>query len=323
MLANRARLGTIRVAVLGATGLTGRELLRLLFAHPNVDIVFASSESSAGSSLAAAVPSLRREPAAKGLRLQELADLTSVDVVFSCLPNGLLPENLAVVEARAGRIINLASDYRLRDRGDLDNDYPASVASAWPDADTYFVPELCSETPSTKLVSLPSGTAWATLLALHPLVRRQLVDVDVLTDARTAAPVSERPNDRHRSEIVDVLERMTGTRLDMRFSALRLDSPRDIVVTTYSKLKPWVTPLDVERAYQQAYANSELVRHRAGRRALPADVATTIEGRNCVTVATLDDRAQATAALALQAFDRLVGGTERCIPRLRWVEETT
>ena len=303
----------IRVAVLGATGYTGGELLRLLFAHPNVSVVFASSESSAGMPVANTVPALRTNSKAKGLLLQELAELGPVDIVFSCLPCGLLPEKLAFVEARAARIINLAGDYRLRSRGDIEKH-----------TETYFVPELCAVTPTTKLLSLPGCMAAATLYALYPLVRNKLIEVDVIADAKTGSSGGGKDHGhRHRPEIVDALHRFTGTRLDLQFSTHSLDLPRGVLVATYSKLKPGVTSLDVKRAYVQAYVKSSFVHYLTGgnRLALPmiktvaqtnaVEVGTSIEGRNCVTVATLDNLAKGAAGQAVQAFNRLMGVAEK------------
>jgi N-acetyl-gamma-glutamyl-phosphate reductase len=152
----------LRVGVLGATGYTGRELLRLLAGHPRVRIAYATSQSEAGT------PLRRLARAAPELRLvrAEEAPLGDAQVVFSCLPHG---DSLGWVERCRGAglgVIDLSADLRV----------PGAGSPEWARGAVYGLPELHRERiRGAGLIANPGCYPTAAILALSPLVRRGMV----------------------------------------------------------------------------------------------------------------------------------------------------
>jgi N-acetyl-gamma-glutamyl-phosphate reductase len=159
-----------RVGVLGATGYTGRELLRLLAGHPRARIVFATSRSEAGASLAefaAGAPDLPLVPA-------EEAPLAACDVVLSCLPHGEGGEWVARARAAGARAVDLSADLRV----------PGADTPAWAADAVYGLPELHRDRiAGAALVANPGCYPTAALLALAPLLRRGLALGPVVINA--------------------------------------------------------------------------------------------------------------------------------------------
>lgn len=325
-----------RVAILGASGYAGGELLRLLSSHPHVEVLFASSERDAGREVQETLVGLRRVPRARSLRFSPLAEMPEVDVAFSCLPQGALPRQRGFIEGRAGLVVNLAGDYRLRRAEEIALHYPDSQRSPWPEQHVYFVPELSAARPRSGLVSLPGCMAAATLYALYPLCRLRLIERHVVADVKSGSSgsgkaVTEHPAERagnfrphklhghrHRPEIVQALADLAGEDVDLQFSTHSLDLPRGILATVYTRLAPNVSSLDVKRAFVQAYREAPFVHHLT--RGMPmiksvlasntVELCHSVEGRSCVVVAALDNLIKGAAGQAVQALNVLCGFEE-------------
>jgi N-acetyl-gamma-glutamyl-phosphate reductase len=310
----------------------------MLFGHPDVEVVFASSESQAGQPLAAVVPSLRYEPKA-ALALRRAAELPEVDVVFCCLPTGSLPAFLRELASKAKRVINLAGDFRLRDLAQQARHYPQAAAVADIAADfAYFVPDL-HEVPEARLVNLPGCMAVATIYALYPLLREGLVEPEIAVQAATGSSgagknareshaeragnvrVHKLHGHRHGPEIVQAISDLTGTSVDLQFSTVSLDVSRGIMSTAFFRLLPGVEATTVKRAYTLAYKGKPFVRVRPASPKFPSDlpmlssvvgsnvaeVAAAARGRWCVTVTALDNLLKGAAGQAVQAMNLLHG----------------
>ncbi|OPZ84856.1 MAG: N-acetyl-gamma-glutamyl-phosphate reductase [bacterium ADurb.Bin429] len=167
----------IRVAVIAATGYGGIELLRWLTAHPAVEIVAASSESSAGQPLTAVYPHL----AGLDLTLQPAADARfhgDPQVVFFATPNGTAMKLAPEVLARGGKVIDLSADFRLKDPAVYAQYYGMEhQATDWLAQAVYGLPELYRESlHGASLVANPGCYPTSALLALAPLLRAGLIE---------------------------------------------------------------------------------------------------------------------------------------------------
>lgn len=176
----------MRVAVVGASGYTGAELLRLCAAHPDFEVVVAGADTQAGQAVASLYPSLAAAYPTLTFDTVEAADLVGLDVVFLALPHGesqlLAPE----LVDRVGLLVDLSADFRLTDAADYPRWYGHEhKAPELLGRFVYGVPELFGEhLPGASLVAAPGCYPTAAALALAPLVRAGLVQsTDIVVDA--------------------------------------------------------------------------------------------------------------------------------------------
>ncbi|MDQ7052644.1 MAG: N-acetyl-gamma-glutamyl-phosphate reductase, partial [candidate division KSB1 bacterium] len=170
-------MSEVRVSIVGGSGYTGGELLRLLLFHPQVRIQQVTSERFVGKFTHKVHPNLRK---ATDLRFVQLAQLEPCDVLFLCLPHGRAMHLLPELQRKAERIIDLSADFRLND--------PAQYAAwygrehthpEWLPQFVYGIPELHREAMrGARFISSAGCNATATILALFPLFKNDLVVVD-------------------------------------------------------------------------------------------------------------------------------------------------
>jgi N-acetyl-gamma-glutamyl-phosphate reductase len=160
----------VRVGVLGATGYTGRELVRLLSSHPRAEIAVATSESAAGSSLREI---WRAAPERELVRLED-AGLDGCDVIFSCLPHGESGPWVERARRVGARVVDLSADLRVR--GPETPEWALNAEYGLPELNRRFI-------AGAELVANPGCYPTAALLALAPLLRRGAVSGPVIIDA--------------------------------------------------------------------------------------------------------------------------------------------
>jgi N-acetyl-gamma-glutamyl-phosphate reductase len=165
------------VAVLGASGFAGAELLRLLSAHPHFEVVAVSASSHEGEAVADLYPSLAT--AYPGLRYgpTEVSVAGGADLVFAALPHGASQQLVPELLERVSQVIDLGADFRLRDSGSYpvwygtEHSHPELLAEA-----AFGLPELGRDAlAGARLVAVPGCYVTAAVLALAPLVRRGAV----------------------------------------------------------------------------------------------------------------------------------------------------
>lgn len=266
-----------RVAVLGASGYTGGEVLRLLLAHPAVEVIQATSDQFAGKRLDYPHPSLR---GMSSLRFVRHEALEPCELLVSCLPQGGLIQRWARVQELAERVIDLSADFRLEpaehERWYKKHPRPPQVPSF-----VYALPEWTAEQlPEARFVAVPGCMAHASLLGLLPLVRAGLVKPDVIIDAKTGSSGGGATPDRsshhperasalrcyravghrHTGEIENVVERLTRTRPTVHFSATAIPSVRGILATVHCFAARPVEEAEPLRAIASAYREKPFVR---------------------------------------------------------------
>ena len=181
-------MSLVRVAIIGGSGYTGGELIRLLLFHPQVELTQVASSSHAGHFVHSTHPNLRKITA---MRFCHPDDLTTCDVLFLCLPHGLSGETIERYRLLAPRIIDLAADFRLRSPELYQQWYghehqaPHLLSEA-----IYGLPELHrGELSEAKLVSGTGCMATAAILGLAPLYRAGVVNqnVPVVVEAKVGS----------------------------------------------------------------------------------------------------------------------------------------
>ncbi len=171
----------IRIAVLGASGYTGADLVRLALTHPRLEIAALSANSKAGQTMAEVWPHLAPYPQLPRLVESESIDFSAIDVVFGCLPHAASARLLSGISGP--RIIDLSADFRLKDAilyadwYGSDHPAPALLPTA-----VYGLTEYAAATlPAARLVACPGCYPTAVLLALLPLMEGRAIAADRIT----------------------------------------------------------------------------------------------------------------------------------------------
>jgi len=269
----------IRVGIVGGTGYTGVELLRLLALHPRVEIVAITSRSEAGVAVADLFPSLRHRV---DLRFTEpdVGRLAECDAVFFATPNGTAMTMAPALLAAGARVIDLAADFRLRDAAEWEDWY--GMPHACPDLlaeAVYGLPELNRDRiGQARLIANPGCYPTAVLLGFMPLVETGLVDLgSLIADAKSGVSGAGRkasvptlmaecgesfkaygvPGHRHLPEIRQGLGWMAGAEVGLTFVPHLLPMIRGIHATLYAGLTG--EPGDLQALFEQRYAGEPFV----------------------------------------------------------------
>lgn len=273
----------VKVAILGATGYTGSELVRLLSQHPRVELAFISSRGDAGSPFYRVHPQFYE---VQGLKLQppELELIPeAVELVFCALPHGRSAEVVPALLKAGKRVIDLSADFRLREASLYETWYGwAHPAPALLEESVYGLPEINGEAlPGAALVANPGCYPTSALLALAPLAEAGLVDWDsVIIDAKTGVSGAGRNpkqafhfpectesvkayrigDHQHMPEIEQVLAQLSGEAVTLTFTPHLVPMIRGILSTIYLRLRRKCTPEQVEQLYQDYYSGAPFVR---------------------------------------------------------------
>jgi N-acetyl-gamma-glutamyl-phosphate/LysW-gamma-L-alpha-aminoadipyl-6-phosphate reductase len=268
--------GRVKVSIVGASGYTGGEVLRLLLNHPNVEIGQITSESNAGNYVHSIHPNLRK---VSNLQFVSATALEACDVLFVALPHGELQKRIENYSKLAKYIIDLSADFRLRDVKTYEKYYEEShKAAAWLDQFVYGLPEINREAlKSTCYASGVGCNATASILALLPLVRAGLIDTarPVVVDLKvgsseggaTASPSSHHPErsgavrtfaatgHRHEAEVAQAL----GIN-NVYLSITSIEMIRGVMATAQVFAQPGLEEKTLWKAYRGAYNSEPFVR---------------------------------------------------------------
>ncbi|MFI7404357.1 N-acetyl-gamma-glutamyl-phosphate reductase [Streptomyces sp. NPDC049541] len=313
----------VRAAVAGASGYAGGELLRLLLAHPEIEIGALTGNSNAGQRLGALQPHLL--PLADRI-LQETTPevLAGHDVVFLALPHG---QSAAVAEQLGPDVlvVDMGADFRLKDAADWERFYGSAHAGTWP----YGLPELPggrAALEGSKRIAVPGCYPTAATLALFPAYAASLAEneaVIVAASGTSGAGKAPKPHllgsevmgsmspygvgggHRHTPEMIQNLSAAAGERVSVSFTPTLAPMPRGILATCSAKAKPGVTAESVRAAYEKAFADEPFV-HLLPEGQWPATAS--VYGSNAVQVQVAYDEA-AGRIIAISAIDNLTKGT--------------
>lgn len=320
----------VRVAIAGASGYAGQELVRLLARHPGVALTAAMSSGGETRRL----PALARiwDGEVRPLDVESLA--ASNDVVFLGLPEAAAAPVGTTLVSRGVRVIDLSGAFRLRDEGLRTRWYPETAAL--PDGTLYALPERSrAALPSARLVSCPGCYPTAALLALQPLADAGLLTGDVIIDAKSGVSGAGKASTdrthfsenhgsaaaygifshRHAAEMEQALAR------PITFVPHLVPLNRGILETIYVKAVSGTTPAAIGATFHAAYLDAPFVRLRD--EGLPeikhvaytpfCDIGWRLDeatGR-LVIVACLDNLLKGAASQAVQNFNLMCGLDER------------
>jgi N-acetyl-gamma-glutamyl-phosphate/LysW-gamma-L-alpha-aminoadipyl-6-phosphate reductase len=340
-------VSSISASIVGASGYTGGELLRLLLGHPIFDVRQVTSERLDGQFVHFTHPNLRPSKASghAPLKFVRAEALERVDVLFLCLPHGSAVSRIDSLAALADRIVDLSADFRLRHADDYTRWYGASHANpGWLEKFVYGLPELHrAEIRNAHYVSGVGCNATATTLAIWPLVVAGLLDptrgiicevkVGSSEGGAASSDSTHHPEragvmrsfaptgHRHTAEVLQALRRR-GVESEVHLSATAVDNVRGVLATAHLFLKPDVAERDVWKAYREVYGNEPFVRivkERAGLYRYPepkilsgtnfADVGFEFDAgsRRLVALCAIDNLMKGAAGTALQCANVMLG----------------
>ena len=332
-------------SVVGASGYTGGELLRLLLSHPHFDVRQVTSERLDGQFVHFTHPNLRRRTTLKFVRSEALE---RVDVLFLCLPHGSAVGRIEQFATLADRIVDLSADFRLRRPEDYVRWYGTAHANpAWLERFVYGLPELHrAEIAGAKYVSGVGCNATATTLALLPLANAALIDegrgvvcevkVGSSEGGAASSDASHHPEragtmrsfaptgHRHTAEVLQAL-RSRNVDTAVHLSATAVANVRGVLATAHVFRKAGVVERDIWKAYREAY-NAEpfvrMVKERAGLYRYPepkilsgsnyADVGFELDDSSgrIVAMCAIDNLMKGAAGTALQCANLMCGFDE-------------
>jgi N-acetyl-gamma-glutamyl-phosphate/LysW-gamma-L-alpha-aminoadipyl-6-phosphate reductase len=274
---------TLDVSIVGGSGYTGGELLRLLLRHPDARIAQVTSSRQAGLPVTTMHPNLRR---ATDLRFTHPDELGPCDVLFTAVPHGSSMDNMDRWTGMAGKVVDLSADFRLRDPADYPRWYGREHrAPHLLDRFVYGIPELHREDlRNADMAAGPGCLATATILGLYPLVKAELIDpanlvVDVKVGSSAAgvdaSPSSHHPDrsrvvrmyagtgHRHTAEVQQELA-MGGDPPGVSFTAHAIEMVRGVTATCHAfireDLEGTVADKDIWKAYRGQYGDEPFVR---------------------------------------------------------------
>jgi len=327
-----------KVSIVGGSGYTGGELLRLLLFHPNCSIQQVTSERFAGKFVQNAHPNLRK---ITPLKFCAVSELVPCDLLFLCLPHGQSMDRIDEFRGLAPKVVDLSADFRLKDIEHYSKHYgQAHQRPDLLDAFVYGLPERHrDELREANLVACPGCNATATILALLPLHQRGLIDSVVMEvkagSSEGGNAVSDASHHPERSgavrsykptghiHVAEMKQELPG--MAIHFSATSIEMVRGILATCHVFLRADVTEKDIWKIYREAYSDEpfiRIVKERSGIHRYPdprllagtnyCDIGFEREpdSNRLVVISAIDNLMKGAAGQALQNVNILLGVPE-------------
>jgi N-acetyl-gamma-glutamyl-phosphate reductase len=330
----------VKVAVFGASGYTGLELLRILARHPGAEIVAATSREYQGRPVSEIFPSLARVIDLAFTPPAPEAIASRVEFVFTAVPHRTAMDLAPRLLAGGCRVVDLSADFRFRDRAVYEAWYQPHSAQELLVEAVYGLPELYREQlPKARLVGNPGCYPTCVILGLAPLVKARLVCLkSLIADCKSGVSGAGRGaslgtsycevNDsfraykvaehRHNPEMEQELSLLAGAPAQVTFTPHLVPMSRGILGTLYAGLEKPLTDQDVYELYQKFYEGQPFVRlHAPG--SLPAtahvrgsnfcDLGFKVdrERHRVIVVSVIDNLARGAATQAVHNFNLMAG----------------
>ena len=266
----------IRASIMGGSGYSGGELLRLLIAHPEIEVVQTSSRSHLGEYVYQVHPNLRKQTQ---LKFSDPDAMQPVDLLFLALPHGTTQHKIDQFAGLASRIIDLSADFRLHDPKDYQHWYGSPHgAPGWLPKFVYGLPELHrDDLRNAHYASGVGCNATASNLALLPLVKAGLVEsgqpvIIELKVGSSEGGAEGNPGTHHpeRSGVVrtfsafghrhtaEVIQELGLSKVTLTMTSVEL--VRGVLATAHATVKAGVTSKDLWKAYRATAADNPFVR---------------------------------------------------------------
>ncbi|MDQ6809464.1 MAG: N-acetyl-gamma-glutamyl-phosphate reductase [Verrucomicrobiota bacterium] len=339
----------VKVAVVGASGYAGEELLRLLLGHGGADLISASSRHSAGQLLAEVFPRFAHHARARELRFTDPNDdatTAGAGIVFLALPHGVASGYAVRALERGQRVIDLSADFRTKNPLTYEEFYGAAhPAPQLLDRAVYGLPEFYrDQIRDAKLLACPGCYPTSILISTLPLLAQRLVRADdIIADCLSGVSGAGRkvelpylftecneslrpygvPKHRHLSEIEQELSVAAGETARIQFTPHLVPVTRGILTTIYLRPRESLSSDAIGAAYERVYGKEPFVRLLTGD-ALPDTK--NVVGTNFIEIAWRLD-ARTGRLIVMSAEDNVVKGTSgqavQCFNLMCGFAETT
>ena len=333
-----------RVAIFGATGYTGFELIRMLLSHPGVRIEVLTSEQYSDQPLEQAFAPFKGKLSGAAFGKMEKLLGAEFDAAFLALPHTVSSSVAGSLLSRAVPVVDLSADFRFRSIPMYESVYGVAHKSpAIAEAAVYGLPEVYRERiRKTRLTAVPGCFPTAVIVALYPLLSEGLIDrKGIVADCKTGVSGGGRgpalgfhypevedgvrpyglPKHRHNPEMDQELSLAAGERVAITFVPHLIPMVRGILATCYAAAKAKVTAGDVEAAYRKHYAREPFVRllppgllpsTKDVRGSNYCDIAWRLDerSRRVVVVSAIDNLVKGASGAAIQCFNLMAGFPE-------------
>lgn len=270
-------MNRLNVSIVGGSGYAGGELIRLLLFHPFVQIGQVTSNRYAGKHVYKVHPNLRHF---KQLKFCKVDELEKCDVLFLCLPHGNSMNNIEKYMGLADKIIDLSGDFRLKTEEDYEKWYGGHSNPKFLKEFVYGIPELHrDEMKTAKFISSAGCNATSVILALYPLFKRNLVEIDRTVvevkagSSQSGNAFSENSHHPERSgcvrtykpsghrHIAEMEQELSfGKKVQIHFTATSIEMVRGIHATSHVFLKEDFTSKDIWKIYREEYKDEPFIR---------------------------------------------------------------
>ncbi|KAK8956540.1 hypothetical protein KSP39_PZI000209 [Platanthera zijinensis] len=272
---------SVRVGVLGASGYTGAEIVRLLASHPQFCITLMTADRKAGLSFGSVFPHLITQKLPDMIAVKD-ADFSNVDAVFCCLPNGTTQEIIKGLPNWL-MIVDLSADFRLRNLNEYEEWYgqPHKAPELQKEV-IYGLPEVWrEEIQNARLVANPGCYPTSVQLPLVPLIKAHLIELkNIIIDAKSGVSGAGRAakeanlyteisegihaygitKHRHVPEIEQGLSDASGSNVTVSFTPHLMPMSRGMQSTIYVEMSSGVTHVDLHQHLLSSYEHEEFVR---------------------------------------------------------------
>lgn len=317
----------LNVAILGGSGYTGGELLRLLTGHPSVNVSAVTSERFAGLPVSVSLPGFRN-PDMKFEPLHLTTVMKKADLFFLCLPHGASQKKVASLYRAGKKVIDLSADYRLKSAGVYKRWYnsPHLYANLLKKA-VYGLPEIYrDEIRNASIIANPGCYPVSALLGLFPVIGKGFIDrTSIIIDSKSGTSGAGRTpaqpfmfcevNEsvkayaitvhRHTPEIQQELSFFSQKKISVIFTPHLMPMDRGILCTIYVRLKKKIPLPAVQKLYRDFYRDEPFVRV-LGNGVYPATKA--VKGSNFCDISVFKHDGQGQTLIIVSAIDNLIKG---------------
>jgi N-acetyl-gamma-glutamyl-phosphate reductase len=336
----------LQVAIIGASGYTGAELIRILLNHKKVEIAALIANSNAGQKIEQLYPHFVHYDLPDLQKIEEI-DFTKIDVVFGCLPHTTSQETfkklLSDPKNSHLKIIDLSADFRLENPADYEKwyDHEHIAKDLQPQA-VYGLSEIHrNKIKKSNLIACPGCYPTSALLPLIPLLENKLIENhDIIIDSKSGTTGAGRSikqgnlfceinesvkaysigKHRHMGEIEQELGKAAGAEIEIDFTPHLLPINRGIISTIYAKINPKFSVADIQNCLETKYADEPFVKIISGEPNIKNVVGTNFcvmsvkkarTANKVIIVSVIDNLCKGASGQAVQNMNILFGFDEK------------